>query len=511
MSGHSAQSRPTLVLDGRTLTLEGVAAGARGAADVSLSDGAWRRIAAGRAVVDAIVDRGEPAYGITTGVGSHKDFGIRPDERGAYGCRLVRAHGTRGPGRSAAADLLRGALIVQLNLFATGASGVRRELAAALLEWLRQDEWPDVRLGQSVGASDLMALGQLADALLDRFDAAGPAGVGALAPKEGLSLLNSNCLTLAQGALALLELERLTAALDTAAAFTLEGFRGNAGAWAERSDRLHPQPGQRIAGAHLRQLLAGSGLWEPGAPRLLQDPLSLRCVPQVHGSCYSALAWAREVWETELNAVVDNPAVDLEAGELFSHGNMETTLLSVCLDAVRGAVAKAVESSGERLHKSQWPDFTGLPTGLAGEPGPTGGVQFLALGHLGAANVAACKIAAMPVTPHYRGQICDGVEDIGGLAPFAVAECERLAEAAWNVVAVETIVGVWAIARRGLTAARIGAGLRAPYQAIRPLLPIGREGERLFDIGPIVDLLRNREPPPPRDSHGAARPGDGEP
>lgn len=491
-----------LQLKGRGLKLRDVVAAAHGEVDVTLSADAWERIAAGRAVVDDIVQRAVPAYGITTGVGSQKDFMIRADEFGSYSSKLVRAHGARGPGRSASPAVLRGALTIQLNLFATGATGIRPEVAAALVEWLRQDEWPDVRLGHSVGAADLMALGQLADAFLTRFGKARAGAepgsehaaiIEALAPKEGLTFLNSNCLSLAEGALVLAESGRLLSALDTAAALTLEGFRGNPGAWSERVDRLHSQAGQRVAGHHLRRLLLGSRLWEMGEPRFLQDPLSLRCAPQVHGACYAALQWARRIWQTEINAVVDNPAIDLETGEVFSHGNMETTLLSVCLDALRIALAKAVETSGERMHKAQWPAFSGLPTGLADESGVVGGVQFLSLGHLGAANVAACKIAAMPVTPHYRGQICDGVEDIGGLAPFAVAECERLIDAAWNVVAVEAIVGVWAIARRGLAPERIGAGLRKPFAAIQPMLPIGREGEQIFDIEPVIRVLRGVE------------------
>jgi histidine ammonia-lyase len=169
---------------------------------------------------------------------------------------------------------------------------------------------------------------------------------------------------------------------------------------------------------------------------------------------------------------------------------METTLLAVCLDALRIALAKAVEASGERLHKLQWPAFSDLPTGLADEGGATGGVQFLSLGHLGAAQVAEAQVAAMPVTPHYRGQICDGVEDIGGLAPFAVAQCERLIDAAWNVAAVEAVVGVWAITRRGLAADHLGAKLREPFAQIRALLPIGCEGEQPFDIEPIIRILQ---------------------
>src|SRR5699024_1326069 len=92
--------------------------------------------------------------------------------------------------------------------------------------------------------------------------------------------------------------------------------------------------------------------------------------------------------------------------------------------------------------------------------------------------------------PHYRGQLCDGVEDVGGLAPFAVAECERLIEAAWTVAAVEATVGAWAIARRQLSVDQLGTGIQDTYVRIRELLPIGHEGENRFDIEPILNILK---------------------
>jgi histidine ammonia-lyase len=297
--------------------------------------------------------------------------------------------------------------------------------------------------------------------------------------------------TLAQGALLLDDLTHLIDILDVAAAFTLEGFRGQAYSWSERSDKLHPQKGQQLAGAHLRGLLDNSRLWNSREARYLQDPLSLRCVPQINGACYQTLEWTRDVWHTEINAVVDNPALDLNSGDVIPHGNMEISLLAVSLDAVRSAFAKAIEASGERLQKAQWPAFTGLPVGLANETGTTGGVQFLNLDHLAAAYVSACKVSATPVAQNYRGQPSDGVEDVGGMTPMAVSECERMADAAWSVAALEAIIGVWAINRRSLPRETIGSGLQGWFDAIRPLLPIGSEGERIFDIQPIVHLLRH--------------------
>jgi histidine ammonia-lyase len=147
------------------------------------------------------------------------------------------------------------------------------------------------------------------------------------------------------------------------------------------------------------------------------------------------------------------------------------------------------------VHKLQWPSFSGLPAGLAAESGAAGGVQFLNLGHIAAAKVAAARIAAQPVALQYRGQVCDGVEDVGGMAPFAVEETERQLDAAWTAVTVEAAVAVWAIARRDLPVDGLGLGLRDPWRAIRPLLPIGREGEVPFDLAPLEAWLRAWEPP----------------
>jgi histidine ammonia-lyase len=194
--------------------------------------------------------------------------------------------------------------------------------------------------------------------------------------------------------------------------------------------------------------------------------------------------------QTELNAAVDNPAVDVEASALVSHGNMDTTLLALSLDTVRLGLAKVLQASGERIHKLQWPTFSGLPTGLAEEPGAIGGVQFLNLAHIAAAKIATASIAAGPTGLHFHGQICDGVEDVGGLAPHAAEATERLLNAAWTVIAVEVTVAAWAVLRRNLIAADIGKGLQDIFLKVSSLLPRGREGDEPFDLGRIEEVVR---------------------
>lgn len=493
-------STAPVLLDGESLRIDDVERIASGTATVEVPQAAWQRIARGRAVVEQLVDQRVRAYGTTTGVGSQKDYMIETERLQEFNRQLLYAHATRSPGPVAPAELVRACMAIQVNLFASGRSGVRPALVEWLLANLRDDRLPAVDLGSSVGASDLVALAQLALPLVGggtllagdgRGPEQPPAAPASPAPKEALALVNNNSLTLGRGALVLAEARRLLIAMDIAAALALEGFRGNPQAWSAVVDQAHPQPGHRWAGERLRRLLAGSRLWRPGEPRFLQDPLSFRCVPQVSGAGRETLAWTWQTWERELNATVDNPLVDLATGELVSHGNPETTLLAITMDALRLALAKALRASAERTHKLHWSSFSGLPMGLAAEAGASGGAQFLNLSYIVAAHVATSSIAAMPVTPHYHGQLAEGVEDVAGLAPHALAEAERLLQSAWVVVGIEALVASWAVARRGLTPADLGTALRPAHQMLLPLVPAGQEGEQQIDVGPAVEALQS--------------------
>ncbi|WP_168990535.1 aromatic amino acid lyase [Aureimonas flava] len=487
-------SSSTLSLGDAPLTLRDVAAIAAGTARFDLSEAARERVAAARRVVDRLVDEAVPAYGITTGVGSQKDFAVDRAAIACYNDMMITGHATLAPGPDAPKAVVRIALAIQLSLFARGRSGVRPVLVESLLERLRADDLPGARLGSSVGASDIVAMSQLAAPLIGRAGL-GPGGRGprpldGLAAKEAVSLLNSNSLMLAEGCLALLEARALLDAANLAAALSMEGFRGNLRSWREEVDLGRGQPGQIRTGQALRAALRGSRLLREGEARFLQDPLSFRCVPQIHGAAEAAYAFAESIFTAELSALCDNPMIDAETGEFLSHGNMESSACCLAMDTLRLALAKVIEASGQRIHKIQWPSFTGLPTSLAAEPGAIGGVQFLNFGHIAGAKVSAVRQAAGPALLNYSGQLDDGVEDVGGNAPQSIAETVRSFESAWTVVALETACAVWAVHRRDVPVGEIGEGLRALAQGVRDTLPIGREGQAIFDLGPVVDLVK---------------------
>ena len=483
----------TVVLGEAALTLRDVQALARGGVKLDLSAAGRQAVIRARQIVDRVVDGAIPAYGITTGVGSQKDFEVSRAAIERYNTLMITAHATLMPGDNAPQAVVRAAMAIQLSLFAKGQSGIRLELFESLLARFQADDLPAVRLGTSVGASDIVAMSQMAVPLLRKHGVgaggAGPMPIGTLAAKEAVSLLSSNSLMLAQGALALAEVRALLDAASLAGALSMEGFRGNVQSWSARVDEARGQPGQIRAGAALRAALAGSRLWQLGEARLLQDPLSFRCIPQIHGAAEAAYDFACGIFETELSSACDNPLIDTAEGVFVSHGNMETSVCALAMDTLRQALAKVIEASGQRIHKIQWPAFTGLPTSLAAEPGAIGGVQFLNFGHLAGANVAAVRQAAAPAMLNYSGQLDDGVEDVAGNAPQSIAETVRSLPPAWNVVALEAACAVWAIHRRSLAPDTLGTGLQSLVAKILPILPIGSEGVAIFDLAPIVDCL----------------------
>ena len=488
------QTSTTLMLGDTPLSLRDIDLIARGRAAFDLSPTARDAVAAARAVVDRLVDGATPAYGITTGVGSQKDFAVDPAAIARYNDLMITGHATAVPGPDASPAVVRVALAIQLALFAKGRSGVRPALVESLLARLQADDLPVARLGSSVGASDIVAMSQLAVPLIGK-PGLGPGGRGprpldGLAAKEAVSLLNSNSLMLAEGCLALIEVRALLDAATLAGALSMEGFRGNLRSWREEVDLGRGQPGQIRAGRDLRAALADSRLWQPGEARFLQDPLSFRCIPQIHGAAEAAYDFAKGIFETELSAACDNPMIDAATGEFISHGNMESSACCLAMDTLRQATAKLIEASGQRIHKIQWPSFTGLPTSLAVEPGAIGGVQFLNFGHLAGAAVGAVRQAANPALMNYSGQLDDGVEDVAGNAPQSVAETVRSLQPAWTVVALEVACAVWAVHRRGVPPDQLGLGLRPLAISVLDLLPIGREGESLFDLGPVVTAVQ---------------------
>lgn len=477
-----------LALSGVDLNCGSLVQAVRCAQEVRILPDCLDQVARHRDIVDAIVREGIPFYGITTGVGSQKDFVLPDSEIAAYNLRLANAHATRIPGPLLAPAVVRGALIIMINEFAQGHSGVSPQLLDTMIAACNESEMPQIDASGSVGASDLVPLAQMAVWLLN-LDAAKAQGLPKA--KETLSLINHNAVTLALGAFAVVDLKQQLALFDLVGAVTLEGFRGNIGAMSEAVNQVHKRPGQSASAARMRHYLKGSKLWSPDAARFIQDPLSFRALSQVHGAVSEAADRMETIWNQELNTVNDNPIIVPEISGAVSHANMDTTRLTLALDMMRQALGKLADLSGERIQKLQWPAFSGLPIGLAENDGAaTGGVQFLNLGHIASSLITSMKIWARPHLLISVGQLADGVEDTSGHALHAVHDLQRQLDTGWKVAALEMSIAVWAIYRRKIPVDDLGQDVRRAYDLVRPLLPIGSEGEKPFDLAKVIEAVK---------------------
>jgi histidine ammonia-lyase len=455
----------TVALTGSALTLEELMSVARDGARVRLADDVPDRVHAGRAVVERALD-GDPVYGLTTGVGVRKRIRVAPEELPEFNRRSILEHRV-GQGEPAPAEVVRAQLLLVANGFARGTSGVRLELVEHLVERLNAGDVPVVRTLGSVGMADLPANADLAYGILDGFE---------LAAKEGLALLNHNAFSTALTALAFIDAERLVRTALVAAGLDLEALGGNLGI-------LH------TPSAELRAALAGSYLEQDGAARNLQDPLSFRCIPQVHAAAEETLAFARGRIERELNRSQENPLVLLEEQRIVSVGSFDALPLAQSADVVRIALAPVLTSAAERTVKLLQAPVTGLPEGLAAEVG----LAESGLSELGVpvqALATEAKLLAQPVsietasTSHH-----EGIEDRVTLAPLAARRLAEMVGLGQRVVAIELVVSAQAIDLRGRP--RLGAETGRLFADVRRLVPhTGRGEPPPQDLEPVVALVR---------------------
>jgi histidine ammonia-lyase len=345
----------------RPLTLAEVAQVAREETPVSLSKPARERMQASRAVVDEAIVGGRVLYGVTTGFGELKDRHILPDQTRELQLNLIRSH-QAGVGRFAPPDVARAMLLLRAASLAHGNSGCRPELVDGLLALLERRVTPVVPMQGSVGASgDLAPLAHLAAVLVGEGEAwlGGPSesslhrmpaglalrGAGlqplTLEAKEGLALINGTQFSTAIAVLAAVDARRLWEAAIGAAALSTEVLLGSFQPAAERVQKLRPYPGALEAARRLLAYSEGSALVasHENCGRV-QDAYSLRCVPQVMGASWDALAHVVAQLTIEINSVNDNPLVFAEDGVVISAGLFHAQPVALAADYLKLAVAE---------------------------------------------------------------------------------------------------------------------------------------------------------------------------
>ena len=450
----------TVKLDGRSLTVAGVVAVARDGAPVELAPDAVEAMCRSRLALEHAAARGERIYGVSTAAGALQRVSL--DDRDAHQFNRRMLQNCRvGQGPPASREIVRGTLVRLANLLAQGVTGVRPEIAQMVVRALNQD-WPlTMRTLGSVGQADLAPMGDLATELIDTAEVE-------LAAGEGMALIDDNSYSTAIAALAVADLERLADALDVVAALEMEAFLANPSmldpVLAER-----PFPGLQSTAARLRALLADSWLWRPEVPRNLQDPLTYRCLPQIHGALRDTLEFAGRQLALELNAAQSNPLVDVEGERVVSVGCFDVLPLAAALDYLRIALAPVLTSANERMMKLLHTGFSGLPPGLSSDAA-RGHDGFTEFGVAGQGLVAEARLLAAPVSFEMVSTTqAEGIEDRTTMAPLAGRRLSEMVGLGEMLAAMELVVAAQAIDLR--PGARLGVGTIRAFRQVRTCVP----------------------------------------
>jgi len=493
-----------VLLDGDTLKLEEVAAVARGEVRAEIDPGARARVRAARALVEARLEDGEAHYGINTGFGTLAEVRIDRKDLRTLQRNLLLSHAA-GVGTALPISEARALLLLRCNVLAKGYSGIRPRTLQLALDMLNRGVIPVVPERGSVGASgDLAPLAHLALVLIGEGEAfvgnerlAGRAALAraglepvVLEAKEGLALVNGTQAMCAVGALALLRGEALAEVADLAGAMTLEGLLGSHRPFIQPIQAVRPHPGQTAVAEHLRALLRDSEIVLSHADcSKVQDPYSLRCMPQVHGAARDGLSHARRVLSIEVNSATDNPLVFPGEDLIVSGGNFHGQPVSLALDVVAIACTQLSSISERRVEQLVNPALSGLPPFLAKNSGLNSG--FMIAQVTSAALVAESRVLSHPASvdsiPSSAGR-----EDHVSMGMTAALKARQVVEFTRSCLAVEVLVAAQALDFR--KPLRAGRGVAAAHAAVRQVVPSMEEDREIHrDIEAVSALIDSGE------------------
>jgi histidine ammonia-lyase len=515
----AAGPEDTIILTGADLTVQDVEAVARRGARAALDVHARERMQEARAVVEDLVAAGEVVYGVTTGFGDLASTFVPAEDAERLQENLLMSHAA-GVGPAFPREVVRAMLLLRANTLALGHSGCRPVVVDRLLAFLDRGVHPVVPEQGSVGASgDLAPLAHLAlpligRGLVERSGQVVPATIALqevgleplrLGPKEGLALLNGTQMMSAIGALLVADAERLSRTASVAAAMSVEALLGTDVAFAAEYQLARPHPGQVAVAAELRRLLRDSAIQEShhGNAHKVQDPYSLRCVPQVHGAVRDALDHLRAVLDVELNSATDNPLVfpgggvadaDTVAtggGRVISGGNFHGEPVALALDYAKLAIAELGSISERRTALLVDPRLNGgLPPFLAASSGLESGMMIYQ--YTAAALASENKVLAHPASadtiPTSANQ-----EDHVSMGSISARHARRVLEHVEQILAIELVVAAQALdLRMGLLDGAVpGAGVAEALTRIRTRVPhLDEDREPGPDLAAATELVR---------------------
>ena len=465
-----------------------------------LGEAAIRRIHASHDAVKQIVADQKTVYGVNTGFGILANTAISPEDTATLQYKILQSHSV-GVGDPIPAEVAKLMLITKVQALAKGFSGVQLSTLERITWHINNDVIPVVPEKGSVGASgDLAPLSHLFLPLIGlgecfykgkRMPTAAifaETGMGpiSLGPKEGLALINGTQFILAFAVKAVQRMHNCLEAADIIGAMSLEALTGTKAPFDERLHELRPYKGNQLVAQRLRLLLHGSAIMESHVDcGRVQDPYSLRCMPQVHGASRNAWLHLKELTTVELNAVTDNPII-LGADDTISGGNFHGQPLALPLDYACFAAAEIGNIADRRCYlllEGKW----GLPMLLMKDVGLNSG--FMIPQYTTAALVTENKTLCFPASadsiPTSLGQ-----EDHVSMGSISGRKLNRVLDNLEYILAIELLSACQAIEFR--RPHKSSALLEYAHDYVREFVGFASE-DRIFadDINRVAGLIKD--------------------
>lgn len=435
----------------------------------------------------------QPIYGVNTGFGALASVILDQKYLTRLQENLIQSHAV-GCGPTLDKEIVRAAMFLRANMLAKGYSGVRIELINTLLAMLNKNIVPIVPETGSVGASgDLAPLAFIALTLLGcgevyyqnkiinskiAFKKTGLKPIK-LEVKEGLSLINGTEMMAAIGAIIIINAEFLAKVADIAATMSLVALQGNPLPFDLRLMRLKPHQGQIDCAKNLLKLLKG---YNPKKNQV-QDSYTLRCIPQVNGAVRNGISFAKEIVETEINSVTDNPIII--GKDILSGGNFHGQAISLAFDNLGISLATLGLISERRIFRLLDDKLSGLKPFLVENPGINSGLMMLQV--LASAICAESKLLSNPASiqslPTSASQ-----EDFVSMGMTAANKTRRILDNTLTIIAIELICSRQAIE---LAKYKVPKGLKIIFDNIAQTIPYITK-DRIFqnDIMNMKSLLQ---------------------
>ena len=466
----------------------------------TLSTGARDKIKASQQRVHDIVHSQRTVYGVNTGFGVLANSSISEEDTRTLQYKILQSHSV-GVGAPVPTDIAKLMLITKVHALAQGYSGVQLSTLERILWHIENDIIPVVPQKGSVGASGdlaplahlflpLVGLGEvyykdkrMSSAEMLQTENLAPVALG---PKEGLALINGTQFILAYAVKAVQRLHNCLEAADIIGAMTLEALTGTQAPFDARLHLLRPYQGSRLVAQRLKKLLKDSAIMKSHVDcGRVQDPYSLRCMPQVHGASRNAWLHLKDLVEIELNAVTDNPII-FSSTDTISGGNFHGQPLALPLDYACFAAAETGNISDRRCYlllEGKW----GLPLLLMSDVGLNSG--FMIPQYTTAALVTENKTLCFPASadsiPTSLGQ-----EDHVSMGSISARKVNRVLDNLEYILGIELLTACQAIEfRRPLKSSSI---LEFAHELVRRKVSFARE-DRIFadDIQETTQLIRD--------------------